>query len=285
MEVRDIKIEDVKISENIRVGKNDREIIELMQSIKQDGLLNAIVVLETKKGIILESGFRRLSACKKLGWKTIPAHVKQESFNKQDMIIAQTVENIQRRNITPRELGRICYHLINDEKLSLAEVATRLAKPVDRIRGAIKLYKDLPSEYRDEIVYTEGTHGFGRKGAGKIAADVALKALNMRSRHNLTRQQTKQLFETIKSKELSGAQLNTVGSILTHGGDMKAAIKEAENYKSYNCIVTANRTEIEALALKAGVKVGPYILGIVYGEYPPLKKPEMFNYKVAEGVK
>ena len=61
---------------NIRVGKRHRrdlgDVDWLAASIEDIGLLNPITVSED--GLLL-AGARRLTACKRLGWKTIPANV------------------------------------------------------------------------------------------------------------------------------------------------------------------------------------------------------------------
>lgn len=290
MEVRDIKIEDIQIVENVRIGKNDREIIELMQSIKQDGLFNPIVVFAGPGGkYILEQGMRRLTAFKKLGWTTIPAQIKVTEGgpkSRRNMLIAQSAENIQRRDISPRELGRIVHMLISDEKMTVSEIAARFGKSVNKINSAYLIYKDTPSEYRDQVVFMgQGTSGFGADRQGKISADAAMSILNIRSKENLSRIQTKQLFALTKEKELGGDQLATIGALIATGLDIKQAVKIADGYKSYALVVLAERSVLEPVAKKAGVKPRTYLQNIIYGLCPPIKKPDILIKKGSNGVK
>ena len=61
-----VNIEDVKVSKRIRQDETD--VTMLKESIREIGLLNPIIINEENE---LLAGFRRLEACKQLGWKEI----------------------------------------------------------------------------------------------------------------------------------------------------------------------------------------------------------------------
>ena len=74
LDIRDVPIAQIIVRENVRTRGGDAEIKQLMQSIKQDGLQSPIGVNKNngKGNFMLMYGSRRLLACTKLGWKTVP---------------------------------------------------------------------------------------------------------------------------------------------------------------------------------------------------------------------
>lgn len=93
---------------------DDEEMEQLMESIKENGVLTPIIVthldLRTNKFDIV-SGHRRYEACKKLGIKTIPAIYKEMSYD--EAVIAMVDSNLQREHILPSEKAR-AYKMKND---------------------------------------------------------------------------------------------------------------------------------------------------------------------------
>ena len=93
---------------------DDEEMEQLMESIKENGVLTPIIVthldLRTNKFDIV-SGHRRYEACKKLGIQTIPAIFKEMSYD--EAVIAMVDSNLQREHILPSEKAR-AYKMKND---------------------------------------------------------------------------------------------------------------------------------------------------------------------------
>ncbi|MBC8180867.1 ParB N-terminal domain-containing protein [candidate division KSB1 bacterium] len=100
-----IKIDDIKISARIRIDNTD--ISQLKKSIEEIGLLNPIIVDEENE---LLSGFRRLTACRELGWEEIDAVVFKTSDNEVKKLDIEFHEN----------LGRI--DLSNDDRLNYLQM-------------------------------------------------------------------------------------------------------------------------------------------------------------------
>ena len=69
MKIQEIPIKEIKILDNIRQIIKEQEMPYLMQSIKENGLLQPIGVKADKVGYTLIWGFRRLMAYKKLAQK------------------------------------------------------------------------------------------------------------------------------------------------------------------------------------------------------------------------
>lgn len=94
----------IKIAE-IKVGDNRREIDEanvanLMKSIREVGLINAITVTQGNK---LIAGAHRLEACKRLGWEEIECNVAELDGLKAEL--AEIDENLIRHNLNHIDEG------------------------------------------------------------------------------------------------------------------------------------------------------------------------------------
>jgi ParB family chromosome partitioning protein len=63
------------------------QLDELIASIEEKGLLEPIVVRPVEDGFEVVAGYRRLEACKRLGWRKIPCQIieldDRESLNEQ----------------------------------------------------------------------------------------------------------------------------------------------------------------------------------------------------------
>ena len=108
MQTKWVKIEDVKVGERVREDVGD--LNALAMSIKKHGLMHPIVVTDDLR---LIAGYRRLQACKMLGWDGIAATVISE-VDELGLREMELVENVQRKDLgwpekvkSVRELHRL----------------------------------------------------------------------------------------------------------------------------------------------------------------------------------
>src|SRR6185437_1221126 len=145
MEIKQIPIGNIVQKENVRVRIKEKSFAELMSSIKENGLLQPIGLVQENKEYIVIYGNRRLEACKKLGWTKIPAVIHSD-LEEVDKIIINIVENAQRRDNTLVEVGRVINILYANYNLSLDEISIRIGLPIHQIRSAFNIYTNLPKE-------------------------------------------------------------------------------------------------------------------------------------------
>ena len=89
-----------KIRVRSRYTKNLGDIASLAASIKELGLLHPIVIRPDGR---LIAGERRLAACKKLGWKSIPVTV----IDLKEVVRGEFAENAFRKDFLPSEIDAI----------------------------------------------------------------------------------------------------------------------------------------------------------------------------------
>lgn len=113
------------------------QIEELAKSIRQEGLLQPIVVRKNGERYQLVAGERRWRACQSLEMKKILARVVHVGESSAAAIAL--IENLQRENLNPIEESLGYASLMRDFDLTQEAVAERVGKPRSSIANALRL--------------------------------------------------------------------------------------------------------------------------------------------------
>ena len=143
-----------------RTHFNEETLKELSVSIKELGVIQPITVRKIKGNQYeLVSGERRLRASKLAGLDRIPSYVRLA--NDQESLEMALVENIQRQDLDPIEIGLSYQRLIDEIKLTQDQLSERVGKKRSTIANYMRLLKLDPiiqSGIRDQFI----TMGHGR---------------------------------------------------------------------------------------------------------------------------
>lgn len=115
----------------------ESSLYELGESIKNDGLIQPIIVTEDIDGYVLIAGERRLRASKLAKLKTIRAIVLNS--DEQKMRQFALIENIQRDELNSIELAHAYGELIKLHNITQDELSTRIHKSRTHITNTIRL--------------------------------------------------------------------------------------------------------------------------------------------------
>lgn len=129
---------------------------DLVNSIREQGILEPIVVAKTPAGYQIIAGERRWRASKVLGLDKVPVVIKETT--PQGMLEMSIVENVQREDLNPIERAQAYKRLIDEFGMSVTEVAKRVGKSLPYISNSIRLLT-LPDAIKDALaagVITEG---------------------------------------------------------------------------------------------------------------------------------
>lgn len=132
------------------------EIDELAASIREQGLIQPIVVRKVGEAYQIVAGERRFRASQQLGRTSIPAVVRD--FDDKAMLEVALVENLQRKDLNPIEKGQAFKALIDRFKLTHDAVSTRLGMDRSSVTNYLRLL-DLPEVIRDAV--SRGTISMG----------------------------------------------------------------------------------------------------------------------------
>ncbi len=171
---------------------------ELAASLKQDGLLQPIVVsrTETPGKYMIVAGERRWRASKMAGFDSIPAIVKEGAS--EDMLRLALIENIQREDLNVIEEAEAYAALIRDYGLTQEQCADKVGKERSTVTNSLRLL-NLPREIQDDVVEGRLTMGHGRSLLSLEEKKLMLRARDVVLRKQLSVRQTEQLCKTFRS--------------------------------------------------------------------------------------
>lgn len=162
-------------------SKDDLE--ELGRSIKEQGIIQPVIVRKNETGYELVAGERRLRASKASGLKKIPAVVKDATDL--ELLQMSIVENIQRQDLNPMEEAEAYQRLMDEFNLTQEQAAKKIGKNRSTVANFIRLCR-LPEEIKARLREKVLTMGHAR----------ALLSLETSAKLNLA-------FKTVVSKRLS----------------------------------------------------------------------------------
>lgn len=171
---------------------------DLVESIREQGILEPIVVAKTPAGYQIIAGERRWRASKILGLPKVPVVVKETT--PQGMLEMSIVENVQREDLNPIERAQAYKRLIDEFGLGTNEVAKRVGKSAPTVSNTIRLLS-LPDAIKDALVAGVITEGHVRPlislGDPKLMLELFKKIL----RDNATVRQTEEMARKVKGEQ------------------------------------------------------------------------------------
>ncbi|HET6363628.1 MAG: ParB/RepB/Spo0J family partition protein [Nitrospirota bacterium] len=127
---------------------NDEKMKELAASIKEQGVIQPVIVHRAGSGYQLIAGERRWRASRLAGLKTIPALVKEAT--KRELLEMALIENIQREDLNPLEAAEAYKRLQDEFKLTQEDLAKRVGKERSTVTNFLRLL-GLPKEIKQEL--------------------------------------------------------------------------------------------------------------------------------------
>jgi ParB family chromosome partitioning protein len=133
-----------------RLEYNQKELQELADTIKENGLLQPISVLKRENRYIIIAGHRRKRAFELLERKKIPV-ILSEKMDDTNLQILATIENLTRVDLSLLEEAK-AYSDILASGLKLKELAKKLGKSesdISRKRKILKLSEEILKDIRE----------------------------------------------------------------------------------------------------------------------------------------
>mgnify|MGYP005988964399 CR=1 FL=1 len=172
---------------------------ELVNSIREHGIIQPLIV--RKKGELLEliAGERRWRASRELGLQEIPVIVREASD--QDVLEMALIENLQRQDLNPIDEAAGYARLVKEFKLKQVDIAKRVGKSRASVANAMRLL-DLSDELQAWVADTT-------LSVGHAKAILSLKEEKPRQlvaeqviQRSLTVRQTEKLIQELKDGKL-----------------------------------------------------------------------------------
>ena len=160
------KIRPNRFQPRIKFDENDLE--GLAQSIKEQGILQPLLVRKDHQGYELVTGERRLRAAKRAGLAQVPVIVK--AISEAELLEMSIVENVQREDLNPLEEAEAYYQLISTFDLTQDQAADRVGKSRSAVANLLRL-RQLPEPIKASI--SDGALSMGHARALLGAATSA----------------------------------------------------------------------------------------------------------------
>lgn len=217
------------------------ELAELTDSIKQNGILQPLLVRRSGDHYEIVAGERRYQAARAAGLTEVPVVIREISDD--DVFKLALIENLQRSDLTPLEEARGYRQLIKDKGLTQEELAKILSKSRSAITNTIRLL-DLPKEVQELVDEGNLSAGHARAilavpsedGRIRLARKVVDERLSVRQTESLA-----PLFSVTENTERA-VRVPTPQSFKRAARQMRVALDTNVKVKS---VRGKNKIEIE----------------------------------------
>lgn len=188
----------------------EKELLELAESIKENGVIQPLIVTQNENGSFdLVAGERRLKASKLAGLERVPVVIKRAT--KKEHMVMSIIENVQRADLNCIEEALAYFQLMNEFGLTQEEVAKKVGKERSTVANflrVLKLPKDIIMMLNKELLSFGHAKVLAAVGddetAKRLANEAVSKNLSVRELEELTKASAK---KKTKSKDAAGVVL------------------------------------------------------------------------------
>jgi ParB family chromosome partitioning protein len=183
----ELKINDISPNaEQPRKSFDQEKLNDLAESIKENGIIQPIIVCRAQQGFKIVAGERRWRAARMAGLSVVPAIVRELT----DLQVLQQalIENIQRQDLNPLEEAFALEKLIKEHNMTQEKLAAVVGRSRPAITNTLRLL-NLPPDLQSMVMNEELTAGHARTLLPLNGKESQKKAVNMiRSREMSVRE-------------------------------------------------------------------------------------------------
>ena len=163
---------------------------ELSDSIRQNGIIQPILVRNIGNKYEIIAGERRFQAARLAGLEEVPVVIRD--ISDEDVFKIALIENLQRSDLNPIEEAAGYKKLLEQKDITQKELAELLSKSRSAITNTMRLL-DLPEEIQQMVIEAQISAGHARailavptdEGRLKLAERVKQDKLSVRQTENL----------------------------------------------------------------------------------------------------
>ena len=174
-------------------------LAELAASIREQGIVQPIVVTPRGEKLEIVAGERRWRAAAMAGLTKVPV-VWREKQSESDLLEVALVENLQREDLNPLDAAEAYARLKDEFRLSHEKIADRVGKDRTTVSNALRLLK-LPSNVRDRIRSGLLSGGHARALASLASPDDQKRLAEEILRRSLSVRQTEKRVASFGSAD------------------------------------------------------------------------------------
>jgi len=226
-------------------------LVDLVDSIKEHGILEPLVVAKTPAGYQIIAGERRWRASKLAGLTHVPVIIRETS--PKGMLEMALVENVQRVDLNPLDRAKGFERLQTEFSLSTSEIATRVGKSVAFVSNSLRLLT-LPDALKDGLLSGLITEGHARALAAIDDTSLMVEAYkiilkesgSVRRAEELARRMKAKSNQDMKRRGIRQDQLRVVSEEIDKmQNDIEEAIKKSDEESKKKTQVKLVRSQRE----------------------------------------
>lgn len=174
----------------------DKELFELSQSIKENGVIQPLIVSknDSGEGFDLIAGERRLRASEMAGLSKVPVIIKRATDR--EKVIMSIIENVQRSDLNCVEEALAYFKLLEEYSLTQEEVAKKIGKERSSLANYLRILK-LPREVINFLQKERLSFGHAKVLVAVSEREKAIRFANIAIEKSLS---VRELEKLIKSK-------------------------------------------------------------------------------------
>ncbi len=173
-------------------------LTELVDSIREHGVLEPLVVAKTPAGYQIIAGERRWRASKIAGLTKVPVSIKETS--PQGMLEMAIIENVQRIDLNALERAQAFKRLVDEFGLSTGEIAVKVGKSAPYVSNTLRLLT-VPDVLKDALASGATSEGHVRALASLEDPHLVLEAYKEILSKNLSVRGAEELSRKLKARE------------------------------------------------------------------------------------
>jgi len=172
-------------------------LVDLVDSVKEHGILEPLVVAKTPAGFQIIAGERRWRASKLAGLTHVPAIIRETS--PKGMLEMALVENVQRVDLNALDRAAGFERLMNEFGLTTSEIAVRIGKSVAYVSNSMRLLS-LPDALKDGLLSGLITEGHARALASIDDPNLMVEAYKIILRESGSVRRAEELARRMKTQ-------------------------------------------------------------------------------------
>jgi ParB family chromosome partitioning protein len=185
-----------------RIRMDDAALATLVESIREHGVIQPVLVTETIDGYRLVAGERRVRAARMAGLDRIPAVVRQLADREQ--LELALVENLQREDLDPLEAAHAYRQLIDEFGFTQEELASRVSRARSTVANTLRLL-DLAGPVQEAVADGRLSEGHGR-AIGGLPAEAQARVASTVMDQDLSVRQTEELVRRLREPRAERAE-------------------------------------------------------------------------------
>lgn len=172
-------------------------LVDLIDSIREHGILEPLVIAKTPAGYQIVAGERRWRAAKHAGFTHVPVIIKETS--PRGMLELALVENVQRVDLNPLDRAKGFERLLGEFGLTNADIAKRVGKSTAYVSNTLRMLR-LPDALKDGLLSGLITEGHARALAAIDDPGLMVEAYKIILRESGSVRRAEDLARRMKAK-------------------------------------------------------------------------------------